>query len=299
MATACGRIGFEAQSQTDAHDPAITDGAAQVDAAPMVASGPFNPPKRIDELVDGAIDDDDPTLPGDMLEIYFKRDLGPPAPRSDIFVSTRASVADAWSTPVRVDELSTDGVDDSPEISFDGLTIRISSDRNGLVDIYRSTRANRTAAWSTPVRVPELSSPGGDYAAAPDRGDLRVVLTRFLDGSAELLEARRSSSGGLWESPTLISELNTPAGYEADAALGESGLRIFYVSDVGGGQRDVVSARRSALDQPFVPDAPIEGVNTGDNEEDPWISEDLATIFFVSDAGGAKHIYTATRPLGP
>ncbi len=208
-------------------------------------------------------------------------------------------MADAWSTPVRVDELSTDGVDDSPEISFDGLTIRISSDRNGLVDIYRSTRANRTAAWSTPVRVPELSSPGGDYAAAPDRGDLRVVLTRFLDGSAELLEARRSSAGGLWESPTLVSELNTPAGYEADAALGESGLRIFYVSDVGGGQRDVVSARRSALDQPFVPDVPIEGVNTGDNEEDPWISEDLATIFFVSDAGGAKHIYTATRPLGP
>src|SRR5689334_18078295 len=69
-------------------------------------------------------DDDDPTLPSDMLEMYFNRN-------TDIYVTTRADLASAWATPTLVTQLSSASAETTPEISYDGLTIWFASDRTG------------------------------------------------------------------------------------------------------------------------------------------------------------------------
>ena len=45
----------------------------------------------------------------------------------------------------------------------------------------------------------------------------------------------------------------------------------------------------------FETPSPVPGINTVSDEENPWISDDLRTLFFVSDRGGSKDIYVATR----
>ena len=54
-AASCGRIGFDPRDDADATPPA------------------WSPPIMVGELA-GANGDDDPTLPADMLEIYFNSD---------------------------------------------------------------------------------------------------------------------------------------------------------------------------------------------------------------------------------
>ena len=67
------------------------------------------------------------------------------APSLDIWVSTRASTADPWGTPVNVGApINTSANDGAPSLSFDGLTLYFDSTRSnglGMRDLYVTTRA--------------------------------------------------------------------------------------------------------------------------------------------------------------
>lgn len=305
----CGRVGFDNVQALDADGPAI-DAAMRVvdanlgdapagDAAATIATGPFGPPTLIPELSDGSLDDDDPSLTRDLLEIYLKRDSGP-ATGFDIYVSTRPDLASLWSPPVRSDTLSSDAIDNTPEVSADGLTIHLSSSRGGIIDVYRSTRPNRGAAWSTPVRVPELSSAEPDFAVATDSAGVNLAMTRSLAGNLELFSASRSTPSDPWDPPVAIAELNTER-FEADAVLDESGLHIFYTAESTNPMegKEVHTASRVNTGMPFGPSVPLDGVNSLDDDEDPWLSADLSTIFFVRNTANGRDIYFATRPPAP
>lgn len=100
---------------------------AAVDAAPL---GPFGAPQLVAEVSDTS-HDDDVTLTGDMLEMYFESDRTTGSGEEEeqegvianFFVARRASVTDAWSEPVYVAELSSEREDTGIEITPDGLTI--------------------------------------------------------------------------------------------------------------------------------------------------------------------------------
>jgi len=84
------------------------------------------------------------TIRGDGLEIF----LGSNRPGNwgfyDLWVSTRATTSDPWSTPVNLGpSVNTAFTDGGPAISFDGTALYISSNRAGgfgLMDLYVSTR---------------------------------------------------------------------------------------------------------------------------------------------------------------
>src|SRR5690554_405756 len=94
-----------------------TDGTPPDTIAPL---GPWSAPTPITDFPPVA--DDDPSATGDLLELYFNR-------ANDIFVSKRSSVNDPWGAPTAVAELNTAGVETTPEVSYDGLTIFLASDR--------------------------------------------------------------------------------------------------------------------------------------------------------------------------
>src|SRR5262245_796372 len=112
----CGRIAFDGTPD------------ASVDAA----LGPFETPTPVAGLSSPA-EEDDPTLPGDMLEIYFETTR---AGGFKVFVATRPSLDAPWSPPVAVPELASAGNEACPEISEDGLTMMFSSDRAGGMGGY-------------------------------------------------------------------------------------------------------------------------------------------------------------------
>lgn len=298
---ACGRIGFDPQASGDAAaiDSSSVDAAPDFDATQSVASGPFGPAEPVVELNSDSLDDD-PSLTGDMLEVYFKSDRAGGG-ESDIYRAQRPNIGETFGEPIIVSELSGPGRDDTPEVSYDGLTIFISSSRDGNDDIYQSTRADRSQPWSVPVRIEELRSDDGDYAAARDGSGLYLVMTRAVESDLELFLSKRTSGNEPWDQPSRAFPLSTP-GYQADGVLDERGLLLFYTSAASAedDNRDLYVAARANPSEPFGIGQPIEELNTAGFDEDPWISPDLTTIYFVRESpGGTKDLFRATRPLSP
>jgi hypothetical protein len=266
--------------------------------APPFPDGPFAAPRLLMELSDPT-QEDDPTLTDDMLEIYFAstRATGQ-AGNADIWRSTRPGVTDPWSAPVPVDELNTTRNDENPGISGDGLTLWLSSNRDpGIgIDIYVSTRGDRGQRWSTPVRVPELSSAVDDLGAEPARSQLRIAL--YGDNPRRLFESTRASVAEAWTAPAPIDALNQPAT--------ENHLSGFFVSDLelwfsstrpdGMGQHDIYRAVRPSIGEPFGTPTPAPGINSRFRDDDPWLSPDGHTLYFTSTATGNQEIYVAERP---
>ena len=127
----------------------------------------FAPPEVVSELSVPA-KTDNPTLTADMLEIFFtsERDRVP----ADIFVAERSDRADRFGPPRRVDAVSAAGVETSPAVSADGLTLWFASDRaggEGALDIWVATRKMRAAAWSAPANLPALNSNTNDIPRPP------------------------------------------------------------------------------------------------------------------------------------
>uniref|UniRef100_A0A7C2NT94 non-specific serine/threonine protein kinase n=1 Tax=Schlesneria paludicola TaxID=360056 RepID=A0A7C2NT94_9PLAN len=97
-----------------------------------------------------------PTVAGDQLEMLFVR--GMPG-NSSIRSATRKQVGDAWELHGEVPEFAGLVNAKSPALSEDGLSVVFERGRGEEVQFVVSTRANRTAPWSTPQRLPMQSDP--------------------------------------------------------------------------------------------------------------------------------------------
>ena len=307
---ACGRLGYDAAPQDPDGGPNINvtrpdasaepDAARHPDAAPADAAplGPFGEVELIPELAEPLANDDDPSLTGDLLEIYFKSDRGSPD-QYDIWRATRGVVDAPWGPAERVDELSSGVYDASPEVSFDGLTIFIASSRAGGSsgsDIWQSTRASRDDAWSTPVLVVELSSDHDEWAAVTDESLTAVVITRGIpDHSLDLFGASRASVDQPWSQPEPLVGLATEV-YEADAHLDASGTSMVFAGELAGGDgRDIYQADRPSADDPFAAPARLVEVSSPARDEDPWLSPDARVLVFSSDRTGDQELYWTRR----
>lgn len=81
----------------------------------------------------------------DGLEIFLASDRPGPTPVPfDLWVATRASTSDPWSTPVNLGPVVNSAADEGgAALSFDGRTLYFTSDRlapSGRHDIWVTTR---------------------------------------------------------------------------------------------------------------------------------------------------------------
>jgi hypothetical protein len=253
-----------------------------VDAQPL---GAWGTPQPVFSTATGG--DDDPSLTGDMLELYFNRN-------ADIYVATRAAVNQPWGTPTLVAELSSTSSETTPEITYDGLTIYVGSDRPGTAgqdDIWVSTRATRSDTWSAPVRVAELSTSSEDAASAPAPGDLTIVWTSSVTGDYEIYRATRSSKTATWSTPQAVTEVNSTAA-DYSPMLSADQLTIYLDSVRNAGNDDLYYATRATTSDAFGTPQPINELNTtAGAESDPWISPDSRHLYFTRDGV----LYESTR----
>lgn len=94
--------------------------------------------------VNSMVDDGQPNLSRDGLELYFysaRGDLPGKQGGNDIYVATRASASDPWSTPVNLGSaVNSGGSETRPSLSWDGTTLYFGSTRAGSSDVYVTTR---------------------------------------------------------------------------------------------------------------------------------------------------------------
>jgi hypothetical protein len=283
LLSGCGRIGFDAVG--------LGDGGAVV--------GPFAPPRLVAEVSDPTASDDDPSLTGDMLEMYLNSSRAGGPGNGDIWVSRRASTSDPWGTPTLVSELSSPESETSPEVAADGLTIWFASQRPGgpgSTDVWVSTRPDRGASWGAPTLVDELNSPEEDTSPTPGWSS-RVLLLETTRpsgaGSADIFVSTRASGSDPWTTPIPLAGINT-AEHEGSAHLGPRELTV-VLNATRDGNADIHLATRRSTDDPFDDLHPLSELNSSENEQDPWLSEDLRHIYFVSRRSGDLEIYESTR----
>jgi Tol biopolymer transport system component len=265
-------------------------------AGGAVPLGPFGAPQPVVELNSGA-GEDDPTLTGDLLEIYFQSNRNGGLGSGDIWRATRASVVDAWSAPAFVAELSTISVETTPEIALDGLTIWVTSNVAGGPDIYRSTRATRSDAWSQPVLEAALSSSEDDYHGNISSDGLTIFISSRRGGLnvTDLFYATRPNVGAPWSVPLAIAELNT-AFIETEPHSDDAQTLLYFTSDgPGQGATDIWQSTRAMPNGAWGAPSGVDELNTMYNEGDAWLAPDGKTLFMSSDRNGASELFVATR----
>lgn len=267
--------------------------------------GAFDTPVAVDALNVAFAADDDPTLTGDMLEIYFASTrLG----TEDVFVSTRASVEDSWDVPVPVDALNTIAQETFPEVSADGLVILLASNRAGGMgglDLYVARRGDRADPWPIPVPLEALNTAGDDYGATPTADLSQLFLCRVDAGGLgqsdvwqTSLDVQTFMTGPL----SLQAELSSSLA-DCSSSTSPSVREIFvettrpldamdFIQDF-----DVWTATREDAADPWGAPVRVDEVSTPDFQDaDPWLSPDRRTLYMASDRGDYDwDIYMATR----
>lgn len=147
-----GRGGFDLMVSWRAHvhDEKAWGPAVNVDdlGAPLNTAGFDSGPTLFDDEVTGT------------TQMYFVSNPTGPQGGADIYRTIRNDDG-SFQPPTRVAELSTASNEGRPYIRHDGLEIYFNSNRPGgpgLADIWVSTRAATTDAWSTPQLVPVVST---------------------------------------------------------------------------------------------------------------------------------------------
>jgi WD40-like Beta Propeller Repeat len=282
----------------------------------------FDAPALVTELASPSRTDN-PTLTGDLLEIYFTTDRV--SGNGDVWFATRASPDAPFGTPAAVTAVNGDSFETSSAISTDGLTLWFGSDRAGGAganDIWVSQRANRTAAWSTPLNVVALNSPADDIPRPPGQHELVMPMASELatPNVYQTYLAPRATTGAPFEAPVAIPELDSHyAGRSiVDGFLTDDGLTMFFSSapasqpadagiasdagasidggkagNAGAANSDLFVAYRRSTNDAFGLTVPLSDLNTAADERDPWLTPDGTTLYFTSDRDGVLNIYTA------
>jgi len=149
---------------------------------------PWSKPVNLGSTVNSSYPDWEPDISADGLSLYFSDYLSPrPGGHGewDIYVSTRSTLFDPWSTPVNLGPIANSSAPDAgPNISVDGLVLFLTSVRLGGFgggDIWMTTRKTQDADWEPPVNLgplvnkssfdamPSISSDGDTLYFCSDR----------------------------------------------------------------------------------------------------------------------------------
>ena len=115
-------------------------GGNDIYASIRAADGTFGTPTPVNELNSSA-DDLQPAVRHDGLELFMASARSGGFGIGDMYVSTRSSASEPWSTPVNLGaDLNTAVSDARPVLSWDGTTLYFQSNRSGDFDLYQTTR---------------------------------------------------------------------------------------------------------------------------------------------------------------
>jgi Tol biopolymer transport system component len=260
------------------------------------AGGAFRPPVLVRGLLDPADEMQDPSLSPDELEIYF---ASLKDGTYDIWTSTRSASGQPWNRAVLVPELSTPNDDLEPDLSYDGLTLYLSSDRPGVSPGFRvwvARRQSRSERWGVPqlVDLGETSADRGPTVEA--RGLVMVLASERGSGDMDLFMSTRTTAVAAWAEPRSLGEINS-AVFDWDAGLFHDGLGLVFGSRRDGDRTtsDLFQTTRVSDGDTFDTPRALDALNSPMSEGDPWLSNDGLHIVFSSDRNGVSQLYESWR----
>ena len=294
LASGCGRLRFDAH---DAAAGAITDAIG--DAPGTCARwSTFAVPQVLPGPIQSASDDWFPTPSADQLTLWFYSVRGGD---DDIYVATRASIADPFSAAVQVAELDTAASEAGPTVTADELHMVFS--RDGLPEraLFETVRLTTNDPWGTPIGIVAIHVAGqNDYDPFLTADGLRLMFVSNRTGNYALFEATRPTIDAAFGAATSIDEL----GLAQSPTLSTDGLDIMFASTRAPtvGAHDIWRASRPALDQPFAAPTHVDELATVMDEFGLRLSYDGATLYLnyaTNVAGGDNSSLDVTTRVCP
>jgi Tol biopolymer transport system component len=268
------------------------------EAAAVDAGAPFGAPVLVTGLLDATDEIQDPSLSQDELEIYFASLKNG---TYDIWMSTRVAIGAPWVPGVLVPELSTASADYEPNLSYDGLTMYLSSNRPdaenlSISRIWVSERQSPSDLWGVPQLV-NLGATSADRSPAVDvRGLLMVFAADHGTNDFDLYRSNRETPTATWGLPVNIAEINSPV-FDWEPDVYNSGLGLVFASRRNGDQTTshLFETTRATEATPFDTPQPLVQLNSTSSEGTSWLSNDGRYIIFSSTRSGLSQLYEAWR----
>jgi len=272
----------------------------------------WSTPVNLGPVVNSASQDQQPAISKDGLSLYFTSNRPGGFGGFDMYVSQRASVDDAWGSPVNLgSNVNTSLNEGNPAFSRDGHAMFFQSDRPGGLgarDIWVSQREHThdDFDWQPAVDLAGVNSAADDQAPTyfenDETGGPQLYFASTRTGTLGGLDIFVSdqSIDGSFGSPEHVLELSSVAG-DSRPSIAHNGLEIFIQSDrVGttGGSDLWASTRETPLDAWSSPVNLGNSVNTTFVDNNPYLSSDGTILLFVSDRPGgfgAQDLYMTTR----
>jgi Tol biopolymer transport system component len=149
---------------------------------------PWEEPVSLGSIVNSPVQDWEPGISADGLELYFASTRQGGEGSFDLWVTRRATIGDPWEEPVNLGPpVNTSAWDGYPTISADGLTLFFDSDMpgtSGPVDIWVSKRKAIDDDWGEPLNLgTSVNSQFLDYAPnISNDGSMLYFLSDRPDG---------------------------------------------------------------------------------------------------------------------
>jgi hypothetical protein len=151
---------------------------------------PWSPPQLVTELSSSDEDFAPAVNSSGLTMVISSRRSG----NMDMFISTRASSSDPWSTPVAITELNLAMEDGAGRLLRGDLELWFHSARpggTGGTDLWVATRPSITDPFGAPVELAELNSTSADWDLWVSADTRYLVFGTYRLGHYEIHEAAR------------------------------------------------------------------------------------------------------------
>jgi len=192
--------------------------------------------------------------------------------------------------------VNTSAVDQTLNITADGLSLYLSSDRPGgfgSYDLYVATRESTDDDWGPAVNLgPTVNTPSFEGHGCISADGLTVYFCSNRPGgfgSYDLWVATRQTTEDDWGTPVNLGPTVNSSTYAMESSISPDGLTLWFESPRPGGLggADVWMTTRPTISDPWGPPVNLgPPVNSAFDDGDPSISDDGRIFFFTSGRPG-------------
>jgi Tol biopolymer transport system component len=263
----------------------------------------FGSCKNLGHPVNTSRSDGTPCISPDGLSLYFTSNRSGGSGSHDLWVATRATKEDSWSSPTNLGrKVNSSSLDYFPCISADGLSLYFYSARaggRGGGDIWVTTRLSVEAEWGYAVNLgPAINSNREEVSPNISQDGLRLIFASDRAGgygNYDLYISTRTSTDSTWSiAVNLGPPINSPH-LDVAPSLSSDGLALFFhsIRPGGLGNYDIYFSRRASLQSEWSALVNIGApVNSSYSELGPSLSGDGCSLYW------SDHYINPPRPGG-
>jgi Tol biopolymer transport system component len=272
----------------------------------------YGTPINLGPTVNSPVWDNEPRVTPDGLSLFFTSDRPGGYGGFDVWVTKRETIQDPWGQPVNAGPtINSADNEGCGSISADCLEFYIYSDRSGGIgnwDIWVATRETIQDPWSDLVNLGSTINSGNFDLGGNIASD---GLSFFFNssrsggsGSQDLWVSTRPTVSDPWGEPENLGSSVNSGGWDYSPALSSDGLKLFFSSNRPSEHGDwaIWVTERATKDDDWGPPINLGPVvNSGPEQENPYISLDGSTLYFGStrpgNSGGVDLWQASIEPI--